>query len=102
MTVRVVAFITARPEGHERVLEVLREDAAAASREPGNGRFEFYVHPEDPNRIVLVEEWLTEAALDEHRVHEHTEAVVAALTDPTLVEALVPWRFDEDDEEVGS
>jgi quinol monooxygenase YgiN len=92
----MVVFISAHPDGRTRLLEVLRADADAASAEPGNGRFELYEHLDDPLRFTLIEEWMSQEALDEHMTHDHTAAVVAALHDPRVTASIEPWRIPEE------
>ena len=94
----MVVFIAAHPDGRARLLEVLRADAEAASAERGNGRFEIYGHLDDPLRFTLIEEWLSQEALDEHMTHDHTAAVVAALRDAQITASMEPWPIPEETE----
>ena len=92
MTIRTTVLITATAAGREALLDVLRADAAAASKEPGADRFELYLHPDDPLKVVLLEEWASREALDEHMAHDHTQAVVRTLRDDSIVASMEAWH----------
>ena len=92
MSIRTAVLLTATAEGREALLDVLRADTAAASREPGSDRFEWYQHPDDPLKVVVMEEWATQEALDEHMAHDHTQAVVRALRDDAIVASVEAWQ----------
>ena len=92
MSIRTTVLITATAAGREELLDVLRSDAAAASQESGADRFELYLHPDDPLKFVLLEEWASREALDEHMGHEHTQAVVRALRDDSIVASMEAWQ----------
>ena len=41
---------------------------------------------------MLLEEWASREALDEHMGHEHTQAVVRALRDDSIVASMEAWQ----------
>ena len=96
MTARLTIFVTANPDGRERLLELLRTDAAAAPAEPGNARFQVSQDILDPNRLVICESWKSREALDEHLAHDHTKAVLAAFEDPELIVESEVWSAQGD------
>ncbi len=102
MSIRTTVLITATAEGREALLDVLRTDAAAASQEPTVDRFELYLHPGDPLKFVLLEEWASREALDEHMAHDHTQAVVRALRDDSIVSSMEAWQVPATDRAAAS
>ena len=102
MSIRTTVLITATAEGREALLDVLRTDTAAASKEPGVDRFELYIHPDDPLKFVLLEEWASREALDEHMAHDHTQAVVRALRDDSIVASMEAWQVPATDRAAAS
>jgi quinol monooxygenase YgiN len=51
----------------EAVADAVRRAGELSQREPGCTRWEAYQADADPRRILLVEQWESEAALDGHR-----------------------------------
>ena len=102
MSIRTTVLITATAEGREALLDVLRTDTAAASKEPGVDRFELYIHPDEPLKFVLLEEWASREALDEHMAHDHTQAVVRALRDDSIVASMEAWQVPATDRAAAS
>jgi quinol monooxygenase YgiN len=66
-------------------------------QEPGNVRFDLYVQDDDPNRLVLVEEWASKEAFDSHMKQDYLLALGKALQDPTLCAGREVWRIVDDE-----
>ena len=96
MSRRTTVFVTANADGRERLLELLRADAAAAPQEPGNVRFVVNQDIIDPNRFVICEEWASRDELDEHMAHDHTVAVMAAFENRDLISEFSYWSMESD------
>ncbi|MGY4101048.1 putative quinol monooxygenase [Nocardia sp. R16R-3T] len=85
---------TAKP-GHETELRETLEDMVAPTlAEAGCIAYELYLHPSDPSRVVLVEEWVDEAALAAHFDTPHLKECAAILAE-ILIEPLRVRRFHE-------
>lgn len=85
---------TAKP-GHETELRETLEDMVAPTlAEAGCIAYELYLHPSDPSRVVLLEEWVDEAALAAHFETPHLKEC-AAILDEILIEPLHVRRFHE-------
>ncbi len=97
MTSRLTIFISANPQGREHLLELLRADAEATPREPGNAGFRVSQDILDPDRLVLCEAWESREALEAHFAHEHYKAVKAAFADPQLIVASEVWAAPGED-----
>ena len=96
MTIKLTVSITANPEGRERLLQVLRADVVGSRKEPGNARFDLYVQDDDPNRLVLIEEWPSQEAFEHHIQQDYLIALRAAFDDPALCAGREIWRLEED------
>lgn len=94
MTIRLTVSIAANPAGRERLLELLRADAEGSRREPGNLRFDLYAHDDDPNRFVLIEEWLSQEAFEHHVRQDYLLRLREAFADPALCAGREVWRAE--------
>lgn len=54
------------PAMRDRALDAARINRAAALQEAGCLRFDYFESVEEPGRLVFVEEWADQAALDAH------------------------------------
>lgn len=92
MTIQIVVQFDIRPDNSLAALEAFRLLAKETSAEPGVKRFEAFTVDEHPHRVVLVEEWVDQAAIDEHMTHAHTDlfraATATALQTPPTVNRL--------------
>ena len=66
MAVRLMVTITAAPGKGGELGEAYRERCAEVMEEPGCEQFEVFRSVADPDRLVLVERWADQAALDAH------------------------------------
>jgi quinol monooxygenase YgiN len=66
----IVGIITAKPGKRDAFLAAAREHAEASRREPGCFYFELAPIPEHPDKLLLAEGFVDEAA---HRAHEDTD-----------------------------
>ncbi len=83
--IRVVAFLKIKP-GSQQAAEAAVGACVPASRdEKGCLLYTAHWDQADPSRLVFVEHWASQAALDEHMTTPHFHAFVAAIGD--LVES---------------
>jgi autoinducer 2-degrading protein len=73
-------FIHIRPDGVDRFLPLLKANAEAARGEAGCERFEIFIDPDEPSRMMLLEIYASEEAFQAHLRTDHfrrysTEAV---------------------------
>lgn len=67
----LIATITARP-GHAEVVEAgLRQLVPLSQAEAGCLQYNLHRHQEQPNRFIMVEQWLDAAALSAHQQTAH-------------------------------
>ena len=65
MTV-LTAYVNVRPDSINDALEACRIVRAASVTEPGCERYDFFQSPDEPTRVVFVEEWTTRQDLELH------------------------------------
>jgi quinol monooxygenase YgiN len=66
------------PAERENYLAAIKENGAAAAREPGCRRFDILNLASDPNHFLLYEVYDNEAAFKAHRETEHFKKYAAA------------------------
>ncbi len=61
-------FLTVKdPNDVAEIKELLKEQRRLSLQEPGCERFEVYHSTANPQAFILIERWIDQAALDEHR-----------------------------------
>jgi quinol monooxygenase YgiN len=70
----VIAHYLAQPGQADEIAEVLTRHASASREEPGCLEFEVFRSSDQPDRFVLVEQYLDEAAFQAHRETPHFHA----------------------------
>lgn len=66
MSVRLVITMQAKPGKGAELLKVMEERCREVRKEPGCEQFEVFQSGHDPDKLVLLELWASQAALDEH------------------------------------
>jgi quinol monooxygenase YgiN len=66
MSVRLVVTITAAPGKGSELAQTYRGRCAEVMKEPGCEQFEVFQSALDPDKLVLLERWADQAALDVH------------------------------------
>ncbi|KAB7834125.1 putative quinol monooxygenase [Streptomyces mobaraensis] len=94
MTLFVVAECLAAPGKEDRLRTALEAMIEPSLDEPGCLAYRPYADPNDPARMVIVEQWTSQEALDEHFATPHFRHVVEVLdeilAEPLTVRRLVP------------
>jgi quinol monooxygenase YgiN len=66
------------PAEHDNYLAAIKENGAAAAKEPGCRRFDILNLSSDPNHVFLYEVYENEAAFKAHRETDHFKKYAAA------------------------
>ncbi|RPI44942.1 MAG: antibiotic biosynthesis monooxygenase [Betaproteobacteria bacterium] len=66
MAIRLVVTITAAPGKGGELAQVYKARCAQVAQEPGCEQFEVFQSALNPDRLVLLERWADQAALDRH------------------------------------
>jgi quinol monooxygenase YgiN len=94
MSLTVVAECLASPGQEDRLRTALEAMIEPSLDEPGCLAYRPYADPNRPARMVVVEEWTSPAALDEHFAtphFRHVEQVFGEiLAEPMTIRRLVP------------
>jgi len=75
----VTGRVQVPPEHRERFLEVATKMCRQSRTESGCSGYRVYADLEQPDRYVFLEEWVDDAALQQHFVQAHTSAFMADL-----------------------
>lgn len=76
-SLRVVATITAQPDKADELKSILLGLLAPTRAEAGCLGYQLLQNNSDPNDFVFVEEWTSDAALDEHMTTTHVQGAIA-------------------------
>lgn len=80
MSVRLVVTINAAPGKGGELAQVFKGRCAEVMKEPGCEQFEVFQSAVDPDKLVLLERWADQAALDVHaKVNTTRPALPAGL-----------------------
>ena len=82
--IHVLARWRAQDGKISEVIKFIAEMATASRNEPGNKRYDVYQKIDDPHFILIDEEYLSEAAVQEHRSSPHFKNIVEAKIAPLL------------------
>ncbi len=66
MAIRLVVTIIAKPGKGSELAQAYRARCAEIMKEPGCEQFEAFQSVVDPDKLVLLERWTDQAALDAH------------------------------------
>jgi quinol monooxygenase YgiN len=75
--IRVVAHITAQADKIEQLKELALALAIPTRQEPGCRKYEWHQNTADPTDITCIEEWESDAALDDHLASPHVKAALS-------------------------
>ena len=91
MAVRLIVTITAAPGKGSELARAYRSRCAEISKEPGCEQFEALQSVVNPDKLVLLERWTDQAALDVHAKLNQTR--------PSLLPELRVGRAEREDYE---
>ena len=77
MSFVLVVNIRIKPESVDAFMKQLKENAAAARKEPGCRQFDVLVDPKDRTKVMLYEVYNDEKALEAHQQTPHFKKYVA-------------------------
>ncbi|MBB5715208.1 putative quinol monooxygenase [Sphingomonas aerophila] len=90
MPVKVVAFVTVKPDADDAFLAAAMTCAAASREEAGTLRYDLWREPEGERRVVFNELYVDDAAVKQHMASDHFKAFGKAAGDlwaapPTII-----------------
>lgn len=93
-TLTIVASFIAKPGQEQRLRNELDAMIAPSLAEEGCLGYQPYADPDRPDRMILVEEWTSNAALEHHFSLPHFQRVAKAL-DEVLAEPFTLRRLTD-------
>lgn len=78
-SIKIVATVMIKPEYRQELMAVIRPLVAASRKEAGNLFYDLHEALDNPNKLVFIEHWRSQAAIDEHNASEHFQAFVRAI-----------------------
>jgi antibiotic biosynthesis monooxygenase family protein len=81
--IKIVALVTVKPEYTETLAAQFKELVKASRAEASNISYDLHQEIGNPNRFVFVENWKSQAAIDEHNASEHFQGFVKAIDGKT-------------------
>lgn len=78
MAVRLIVSITAAPGKGSELLQLYKARCADIVKEPGCEQFEIFQSGVNPDKLVILERWVDQAALDVHSKVNATRAPLPA------------------------
>jgi quinol monooxygenase YgiN len=91
----ITGRVRVHPDQRDAALAAAAEMSAASTAEPGCAEYSFWVSADDPNEMLLIERWESDAALAEHMQAPHLAAFIAAIG-PTVDGGMDVLRHDVD------
>ena len=86
---RVVANYTIQESRTEEVLALLQEFRRAVRSEEGNLAFDVFQNAEQPNRVALIERYVSREAFQVHRDTPHFAEIALGKVIPLLADRVV-------------
>ncbi|MEV6773068.1 putative quinol monooxygenase [Nocardia sp. NPDC051030] len=93
MSLHVVAELRAATGNEDRLRTALESMIEPSLAEPGCYAYQLFINPNDPTHQVIVEEWKSPEALEEHFTTPHflhvAKVLEAILAEPLTIRRLV-------------
>ena len=83
MSIKIVATLAVQPAHRAELLAVFRNLVAKSRAEAGNLRYDLHQDLQNANRLVFVETWQDQAAVDSHNASAHFQNFLQAIDGKT-------------------
>lgn len=77
--IKIVATIVVKPEYRQALLEQFQALVLASRQEAGNVSYDLHEALDNADKLVFIEYWQSQAAIDEHNASVHFQAFVKAI-----------------------
>lgn len=74
--IAIVAKIVVKPESYDAAIALFNELVPASRAEKGNIQYDLHQDTQDKNCFVVIENWASQAAIDEHNATPHFKKLV--------------------------
>lgn len=79
MSIKITAIINLKAECRQEVFNAFKPLIAASRQENGNISYDLHQDLQNENRVVFIENWQDQAAIDSHNASEHFQTFVKAI-----------------------
>ncbi len=79
--VNIFVTITVPRQNRDKILALLGDLSYASQGEKGCIHYQYYLHPEDPEQLVIVERWESPEALSAHEKTSHFKTLLPQVSD---------------------
>ena len=86
-TLTIVATITIKPEYQDEVLKAVKTVVDATRKETGNIFYDVYEDVNNPLKLVFIELWKSQSAIDAHNNATHFKDFIKAVEGKATLEA---------------
>jgi len=69
--INIFVSIEVSVDKKNQMLPLLEALTTASQKENGCSRYQYWLHPTDPEKIAIVEQWMDAASLEKHEATEH-------------------------------
>ena len=91
--IRVLASFHLTPGNFDKAMEIAKELVVATRQEEGCIQYDFAQSTKDENQLVIIEDWESQAALDDHGKLPHFVNLIPKLsalcTEPPAIDTFV-------------
>ena len=94
----ILSSATAAPGRRDELVSAARAVAAATRADRGCVSYDFAADLDDPDRVLGVEVWADQSALDEHMTHEHTQQFLAVAPGLLVGEPVMAFHHVPDED----
>ncbi len=77
----LTAYCSLQPDKVDQALAACRTVREPSLKESGCERYDFFQSPDDPTKVVFVEEWTTRAYLEAHFAQPHFQSFFAQMSE---------------------
>ncbi len=84
----LLAEFVLKPGALEELMPIIRELVNESRAEKGNISYDLAQDPENPNRLFVVEKWISEKAIEEHNSTPHFQNFIKASEGKTISGAI--------------
>ena len=82
--ITIVATLKIKPQFTQETIQFLTQELINQSRsEAGNSQYDLHQDKNDPNKLVIIEQWASQQAIDEHNTTVHFKNFLAFIDGKT-------------------
>ena len=83
--IRIVVFIEVPLEKRDDMTRLLDEICAKSQKEQGNYYYQYYLHPSEQDKLIIIEKWENAQSLEAHEASEHFKRIIPQMLELATV-----------------